>query len=227
VSVKKAPAPHKSGQKRRPVPPTHATRARSDLRRQMFVSAYLTHHNATQAARAAGYGPSCAAAEGCRMLKDGRVQEMLQQASLASVSAAQVRASDILTALMEIAYSDPAQYFTAVPGKDGVWRASVRQVAEMPLAVRRTIASMKVKRGIVGDDEIEIRCWPKVTALTALAQHLGLLKTVVEHQVTIATLEKLPDEELMRAHREEIERYERHIAARAKLRGLPAAQVTK
>lgn len=205
------------------------TRDRMALRIQLFVEHYVTSFNATQAALAAGYSAKGAAAEGSNLLKDGRVQERLQQAALSSVSRAEIRSADILQALSELAYSDPAELFQRHPDNS----MTAMELAAMPRHVRRAIKEFKiVKRNLTAGDGqtdlvVDVKFWPKNDALNQLMQHRGLLKTVIEHHVTHATLEKLPDVELARAHREELEKYERHLAARDRMRSgltrLPAA----
>lgn len=226
-SGRKAPKPTI---KAKGVPPVNAgTRERMALRIQLFAEHYVTSFNARAAAIHAGYAESNAAAEGSSLLKDGRVQEVLQQAALTSVSRAEIRAVDILQALSELAFSDPADIFQQHP--DGSMTAM--ELAAMPRHVRRAIKEFKiVKRNLTAGDGqtdlvVDVKFWPKNDAINQLMQHRGLLKTVVEHHVTFASLEKLPDADLAKAHREELEKYERHLAARARLRSglatLPAA----
>lgn len=201
------------------------------MRLQVFVDAYIQTFNATKAAEAAGYSPSNAASAGSKLLQDGRVQELLSRTMVSRMGSADVRTVDILQALMEIAYIDPAEYYELKEGTSGTWVTTRRQLLEMPRAVRRVIKEIKEKKTRHKDGRVsvvlELKLHDKMRALDLLAQHRGLLKTVVEHHVTFAHLEKLPDADLAKAHREELEKYERHLAARARLRSglatIPAA----
>jgi hypothetical protein len=46
-------------------------------RRAAFAEAYARHHNASQAARDAGYAPACASVTGTRLLANASVQERI------------------------------------------------------------------------------------------------------------------------------------------------------
>jgi phage terminase small subunit len=225
------PAPKKSAESGRSNLPQPGKREAPTLRLQMFVDAYIQTFNATKAAEAAGYTPTNAASAGSTLLKDGRVQEMLSRTMVSRMGSADVRTVDILQALMEIAYIDPAEYLELTPTSNGRFTTTRRQFLALPRAARRCVKEWKDKRTVDKAGRVttvvEMKLHDKLRALDLLAQHRGLLKTVVEHHVTFASLEKLPDADLAKAHREELEKYERHLAARARLRSglatLPAA----
>lgn len=193
-----------------------------------FVGEYRISFNATRAAIAAGYKATSASSAGSRLLGLGVVQELLQRATLDTLADANVRTRDILTGLMEIAFADPAEAFDA--------HGRLLPIHQMPRGIRRAIAATKttkmnfVKGDGLQEDVVEVKFWPKVQALEVLAKHKGLLKEIVEHQITVRQLEKLSDEELIEKRRQATEKLERHLAAQARLRSaakaLPPAQTT-
>jgi hypothetical protein len=81
----------------------------------------------------------------------------------------------------------------------GKRKYTMREIAEMPEALQRCIASVKVKTEnlTAGDDAqdhtVEIRLWPKVQALELCARALGMLKDVHVHEWDEAQLSRLDE----------------------------------
>jgi Terminase small subunit len=179
-----------------------------------------------KAAVAAGYPESSAPQEGSRMLADSRVQEMLAKHALDAQASANVRAGDILTWLLEIASLDPARMFEQrIHPTTGLVTLRLKEITEMPLAVRRCISSFKVikKNLAAGDGHIdtlyEVKFWSKTKALELLAQHKQLLQQRdTDGQITAKQLEKMSDEDLAKTIAEAKEKWDRHVAARARAR---------
>ncbi len=197
---------------------------------QKFAKEYIASRgNAAEAARkAGGYSKKQSKMKGKKMLDDPRVQEMLSRATLETSAEAQVRAVDVLKAMMEIAYADPGDVFepSIVKMKNGTTRTCYRlkDILEMPKAVRRCISSIKVvKRNLVaGDgetDEIyEVKWWDKPKMLDSLATHLGLLNLKVEHTVTVQAMEKMNDQQLTEQVAKDLEAWKEQMELRAKSR---------
>lgn len=205
-------------------PPNGAQRVRANpesWRLEQFVDAYRQTFDATKAAIAAGYAPSGARAQACHLLAQDKTQALLAKRALDTVAQTNVRVSDILTALMEIAYLDPAECFQDVSLGQKV-RVELKDLQAMPKHVRRCISSFKLSKIPVAAggfmDVIEVKFWSKTEALNMLGKHKGLLNDVLEVQVTAKHLEKLSDDDLVRTQREALEKLERHVEARARLR---------
>lgn len=198
----------------------------AEERIRRFVSHYKVHLNATQAAIAAGYSKKDAANRGTILLKNGRVQELLQEHSLEVQAEAGVKARDILQALQEIAYLDPLDIFYP----DG----RCRPMNEIPLRARRCIAGFDVvKQNLVKGDGItdevrRVKLVPKHVALDLLARHKGLTVQASDSVITAKQLEKMTDEEFLATQKQALERFERHLAAKAllqaRLLALPEAE---
>lgn len=184
-----------------------------------FVEVYRQTFSATKAAKAVGYKDSHAANAGHRLLKDPTVQELLTQGTAQAMTETKVTASAVLNILWELATVDPVELYghQAVPGKKDTFCMQMRDIFEMPPHVRRCIASMKVKRDEDGDQVCEVKFWSKPAATALLAQHVGILRQLVEveHRVRYETVEKLTDEQLLEEGETILERLRRDAVARA------------
>jgi phage terminase small subunit len=150
-----------------------------------FVREYLIDLNATAAYQRAGYkvgpGRRAARANSSRMLSKAIIQEAIQAGMAERARDAGITAKRVLEEIALVAFSDIGDLveFTT----DGI---RFREQAVISAAARRALCSVKVRREVGGEgvpdaDVIEFKLWPKVPALQQLAQHLGLLKHVVEH----------------------------------------------
>jgi hypothetical protein len=215
MSVPKPDAKAKQGKPKVRLNPTH-------WQVMAFVNMYRLHLNTRLAAIAAGYAPSNAAAAGSHLLNVPKVQEALSRAALEDFSLTTVRTADILRAASEIAYSDPIDYFDE--------HGNLLDICRMPRHARRAIASVKVKRENLGtkdgktDQVIEIKWWPKRDGIDLLARHKGLLRDIVEHQVTVTAITKMSDAEFEAFDRKAREQYERALELRRRAGLLPPAQ---
>lgn len=199
--------------------------ASDELRLLTFVDHYRRTFNATDSAIAAGYAVSFASSAGSRLLHDHRVQELLARHALDQIAATNIRVEDILRATSEIAYADPGQCFQQlVDSKTGIVTLRLLDIVEMPVAVRRTISGFKVvKKNLTSGDGfidtvIEVKFWNKNEALKLLAMYKSLLTQKADEMVTAKQLEKMSDEQLAQTQREALEKWERHLAARARSR---------
>lgn len=199
--------------------------ASNQLRVMAFCDSYRREFSVTKAAIAAGYTATAASAMGSRLLRDPRVQEVLSRMAMDAVALSNVKVQDILQATSEIAYLDPGQCFAhTINAKTGVVTLRLKDLPEMPLEVRRCIASFKVvKKNLVSGDAyidtiIEVKFWNKLKALELLAQHKGALTAKAEEVATVRQLEKMSDEDLAKTLREGTETWNKHVAARARMR---------
>lgn len=197
-----------------------------------FVDVYSKTFNASKAALAAGYSLANSGAAGSAMLQNGRVQEALAAVAMDAQAEAGVRVVDILKHLMDIAYSNIADVLEAGATPVRVAKNGDATHFEMPLTrflalprnVTKAVASVKVTtRNLVAGDGIndrvvEFKMKDDVRALEILAKHKGILKEVVEHQLIIAQVEKMTDEELAVQHQRDIAQWEQQRALRARIR---------
>lgn len=196
-----------------------------ELRLHAFVNEYKLTFNSTASARKAGYAESAAKAEGCRLLADARVQDLLSKHVLDVTAETNIRTGDILKAASEIAYLDPGACFDqSIDPKTQVVTLRLRDLTEMPAHIRRTISAFKViKRNLTAGDGfvdtiIEVKFWNKVEALKLLALYKNLLNTKADDSMVNRQIEKMSDTELAVAYREGLEKWDRHVAARSKAR---------
>jgi hypothetical protein len=165
-----------------------------------------------------GYAPEYASNRGSVLLRPAIV-EALEKAKLEDFSLSTVRAADILRAASDIAYSDPIHAYDE--------KGNLLDIRQMPAHTRRAIQSIKVRRENLGtadgktDSVVEIRFWPKQDGLELLAKHKGLIRDVVEHQLTFQALVRMSDEEFEAKDRASRERYEAALAQRREQGFLP------
>lgn len=133
-------------------------------KRRRFVEEYLVDLNATQAARRAGYSPRSARSHGPRLLRDPAVAAAIAEAQAARAERTKVTADAVVRELAKVAFGDPRRLFAW--GPKGV---VLRDSAELTDAEAALVSEVS-ERG--GTRRVKLYC--KLTALTALARHLGL-----------------------------------------------------
>jgi phage terminase small subunit len=155
-------------------------------RETRFVEAYLSNgHNATEAAKTAGYAKGSAHVTGSRLLRKAKVAAAIE-ARKAEV-AAQLEADTGLTLkrvveeLGRVALFDPRALFGA--------NGELLDPKDWPEDVARAVASLEVSKRSDDDDVAittsKVRAWDKVRALELLGKHLGAFRDKVEHTGTI------------------------------------------
>ncbi len=148
--------------------------------RSRFVDEYLVDTNATQAAIRAGFSARTAKATGSKLLKDPEIAAAIAAAEKARSVKVGLQAEDVLKALMEIAFLDPADIFTP--------EGTLKPLDQIPREARRAIVGLEVEtlydtvdgvRQPVGQLR-KVKLADKVRALEDLAKHLGLLREKLE-----------------------------------------------
>ena len=158
-----------------------------DEREKRFCMEYLKDLNGQGACIRAGYTPKTAVSQASVLLARPRVQRYLTKQFEERTKAAEVSIEDILKGLKEIAYVDPADAYD----EDG----RLKSIHDMPLALRRSIASIEIDEiwefveSTSGNRKIKeqvgwtkkVRFWPKDRGLEMLGKYKALFTDKLEH----------------------------------------------
>lgn len=79
-------------------------------RQRLFAEIYIRNFNATQAAIKAGYAPSGAFVEGCRLLKHPKVRAYIEELKALKKETLMIDQDDIVERYMRIAFSDMTDF---------------------------------------------------------------------------------------------------------------------
>lgn len=151
------------------------------IQQEMFCINYVTDFNATQAAIDAGYSKDSAAEQASRLLTNVNVQHKISELVAHKIKAVNVTSQRVVSELHEIAFSD----FREAYKDDG----SIKDVKDMPDALRKAIASIEVEELWDGKGEDrrqigvtkKIKFWPKDKALDQLGRYLKMFTDRMEH----------------------------------------------
>ena len=197
---------------------------------ERFCQVYRETWSGTKAALACGHTPKSAAASASEMLLRDDVQQELARLAMDAAREHRISAGAILEAISEIAYGDVTDTLRKVRMVNGRYVVALQDLMTLPKSVRRTISSVKLNE----TGAVELKFWSKTSALEMLARHAGLLNEVVKHEHSFdrETLDRMDDQTLLETTRAQAERYERHVAAMAKVRRAvgelpPASDTTK
>ncbi len=135
--------------------------------------------NATQACIRAGYSPRSARTDGPRMLSNAVVAEKIAELKKELSERTQVKAEEVIQEYAKIAFSDLGDFCSW--DEDGVYMNASK---DLPKGLSRSLLEINVSKtirrgGRDGEDVTEtintkLKLHPKVTALDALARHLGI-----------------------------------------------------
>lgn len=165
-------------------------------RRELFAREYLKDLHGKNAALRAGYSPTSAQTEASQLLAIPDVQERVAELARARNEKLEVEARDVVLELVRMLTSDPA----LVCNEDG----TVKNVHEIPIDVRRAIASFDVEELWAGrgEDRVQVgvlkkvKFWNKDRAAELLGKHLRLFVDRIEakHEGTLNVLSGIPDD---------------------------------
>lgn len=144
-------------------------------RQKRFVEEYLIDLNATQAAIRAGYSAHTAEQTASRLLRNVKVQEAIAAAQQARSQRTEITQDRVLREIASLSFADIRQLFDS--------NGRLRSVHELPDDVASAIASVDSYEEFAGSGDErrrigevrKIKLWDKVSALTLLAKHLGML----------------------------------------------------
>jgi phage terminase small subunit len=144
-----------------------------------FCQEYLVDLNATRAAIRAGYSPRSAAEIGHEYLRKPQIADRISKLMAQRQERTQVTQDEVVRELAFIAFSDTRHIEMDDHGR-------LVLAPDAPPQAMRAVQSVKHKKRIEkGGDvvhEAEYRLWSKTDALKTLAQHLGMLRDIIEHQ---------------------------------------------
>jgi hypothetical protein len=150
------------------------------IKEQIFVSAYLAHGNATQAAKDAGYSPKTAYSRGHALRKRPRVAKALEAAKTRIIQTYQASAERTIEEMALIGYSDLRHYrigadghVTLAPGAPDSAMRAIRRVKRRA-HIEMVGTGKKKKAVLVYDTEIEL--WSKDQQLRNVGEHLKMFK---------------------------------------------------
>ncbi len=145
-----------------------------DERYKLFVAEYLTNFNATKAAIAAGYAPKAAHVTGCLLLKNDKVQRLIQEAMNDRAERTKVTQDKVVKELAKIAFANMKDFVRW--GPTGVKVKNSQEVIEEDSAAIAEISQVDTQYGT----NIKFKLHDKLRALELLGKHLGMfLETVI------------------------------------------------
>jgi len=153
-------------------------------RQKAFVAEYLKDLNASQAALRAGYSARTARSIGTENLQKPAIKAAIEAAITKRAERVEVKTDDVLRELLRLGLSDAADAFSP--------SGQLLAIRDMPLEVRRAIASVKVTVTDEGETIKEVKFWDKPRGLEMLGRHLKLFTDRVE-----VKLESVSDEALL------------------------------
>lgn len=153
-------------------------------KRELFAHEYLKDLSATQAAIRAGYSAKSAPQEGCRLLAEPEVQELVAKLAAERNQELKINARDVLLELHRMLTADVSQAFDV----DG----SLLPIHDIPLDLRRTISSFEVEEvwsGRGADREQtgilrKVKFWSKEKGAELLGRHLALFNDKLDLNVS-------------------------------------------
>jgi phage terminase small subunit len=166
-------------------------RIQADARVRMFIQHYLKTYNATQAALDAKYAPKSAHVQGCRLLKNDKVQAAIAAAEHLIENKTLVSKDKIMKEMSLIGFSNVEEHLTVDDG------GTVRALSfdELPLGASRAIKKIKEKRiiksvqgtkdkpseDVILESTFEFELYDKITALVNMGKELGMFRDRQEH----------------------------------------------
>ena len=165
----------------KPGPPCAGTSAGCDMtpKQMRFVSEYLIHLNATQAAISAGYSVKTARAIGCENLTKPDIAAAIAAGAAKQLESADLSATRVLEEIRRLALSDVRSLFDEQGDLRPIHTLTAEQAACIG-GLEVIIKNAKAGDGVT-DTIHKIKIWDKPKSLEMLAKHFALLTERVEH----------------------------------------------
>jgi phage terminase small subunit len=142
-------------------------------RRKLFVQHYLGNgHNATQAAKAAGFSPKTASSQGQRLLKNVEISGQLAEAAQDTAVVVGLETQRTLLEVARIAYSDLRKFYDS----EGAMLPMSEWTDDMAACVASCKTEEKIENGRLVGYVREIKLWDKNVATSQAMKHHGLFE---------------------------------------------------
>lgn len=165
----------RAGKGQHPKVKAGTSKASAEQRKALFAKAFIANGgNATQAAIAAGYSQKTAHQQGCRLLKDVKVAELVEADRRKAITSADITVERVLQEVGRLAFADVRKLFDE--------QGSLKKLHELDDDSAAALASVEVyeefiseggKREKVGETK-KVKMWDKGAALEKLMKHFGL-----------------------------------------------------
>jgi len=157
------------------LPKPGTSRRQAEVRRSLFIEAYIANGgNATQAAIAAGYSVRDARNRGLRLLKEADIGRQISQRAEKLATKYELTTESVIAELSKIVHADPRKMFSA----DG----RLIHPHDWPDDMAGVIASIEVDELFEGTGKArrwtgytkKVKLWDKNSAIDKAMKHLGL-----------------------------------------------------
>lgn len=175
----------------------HRRGGRLSIRQRLFVAEYLKRHDATAAARAAGYSSHTATGQGSRLLRNAHVAAAVEDGERALLAKIEMSAEEVIRELSLIARA------RVIDAHNEDWTA--KAPSELSEELRAGLSRIRVRETIAEEAEGEGRRVvlhrsidfgvEKGKALELLAKRHGLLVDRVEGSVRVAVATGVTEDE--------------------------------
>ena len=146
-----------------------------------FCKEYMIDLNATQSANRAGYSKKTAEEQGCRLLKNVKIQKRLSKLRASWMEKYEITEERIMTELSILGFVNPADLFNS----SGRY-VNIKDLKDLPPEATRAITGITVTHGMDGT-KYSYRFGGKTKALELMLRRYGLLtdKLILEGRVDI------------------------------------------
>lgn len=152
---------------------TVATR-KTKNRRELFALHYIQDLNGKRAAIACGYSERSAEVHASRLLRNVKVQDLIQRAMQKRLERLEIKGDDILRKLLEIAYTNLTDLFT----EDESGETRLKKISELSPAEKACIKEIVEEPILFMGQEVGTRrkykMHDKLKALELIGKHLKL-----------------------------------------------------
>lgn len=147
-----------------------------NIRQEKFVSAYLKHGNATQAAIDAGYSDKTAHSAGPRLLDNVEVAQAIEDGRQRLSEKLDITPERVLRRLSEWGFADPRQMFDEL--------GNLRHPKDMPDELAVAISEVEVTKRASGEALHKIKRVDPLGAMNTIAKVLGMVRDKVDVTVS-------------------------------------------
>lgn len=148
-----------------------------------FCQEYLIDHNATRAAIRAGYKPTSARVTAAKLLTKANISEKIKILLDEQAARCQIEADDVLQAVADIAFGSLGDFLEIVDGYVVYHLKGLNDPRKANALKSLRLRETRYKDGSATVTHASIILQDKITALTFLCRHLGLIGRHREEQL--------------------------------------------